>query len=526
MRIAADTLRRYPWLDSTRSPAVAPEYLLSSYWSISPDGAIRTRPLNEWMNGDRGQLGAYVLRVFADYYRYSGDPTAKAHLALEADLLLDYAQTGPDHSWPDFLISVPTKGKPYGKCDPHGFIQLDLAARAGDGLLRAYQLSGNRRWFDAAKHWGDVLAAKRNRQPGVAPWGRYANPEDVPWGTANRMTGGIVWIARFLDGLVRLGHLGMNRSIIDARDAARVWLRDTLLPEWTAHDTWGNQYWDWQQPTQAMNVTPAVADYLMDCPDTFPEWRTDARNIMSLALNRAGVALASGGEVYSGAWAYPESCGCCGRCLSAGPWLLAPTWARYGAQANSPWARELARRQILLCLYDVKETGVAEDNIDGGIVTNGDWFESAHLAPMECSLGMIAWMPEIFAPNRENHIVRSNAVVNHVVYGKGKIEYSTFDAPAGTINVLRLSFTPEVVLADGASLARMANLGGNGYMVKGLTNGDCIVTIRHDGHTRVVVSGPDPQEVLDDDKLIYEGEWIEIRDPKGLWRRAPCCCQA
>ena len=404
VRIAADTLRRYPWLGPPRSPAVVPEYLLSSFWNINSEGVIRTRPLNDWMNGDRGQLSAYVFRVLTEYYRYSGDPMAQAHLALEADLLLDYVQTDLRHSWPSFPISVPTRGKPYGPCDSHGFIQLDLVGRLGDGLLQAYQVTGNRRWLEAAKHWGDVLAAKRNRAPGAAPWGRYANPEDVPWGKTNRLTGGVVWIAQFLDRLIRLGYTGTDQSIVQAGAAARRYVRDQLLPAWTVHDTWGNQYWDWQQPTQALNVTPAVADYLMDHRADFPDWRTDARNIMSLALNRACVDPKSGGEVYSGAWAYPESCGCCGRCLSAGPWLMAPTWARYGVEADSPWARELARRQILLCLYDASQTGVAEDNIDGGIITNGDWFEAAHLMPLEKTLALMGWMPEIFAPaSREPH---------------------------------------------------------------------------------------------------------------------------
>ena len=249
VRIAAETFRRYPWLDSTRSPAVAPGYPLSSYWSISPEGAIRTRPLNEWMNGDQRPTRRLHFPSLPTITATPVIRRPRPTWPWKRIFFWTYAQTGPDHSWPDFLISVPTKGKPYGKCDPHGFIQLDLAARAGDGLLRAYQLIGNRRWFDAAKHWGDVLAAKRNRQPGVAPWGRYANPEDVPWGKTNRMTGGVVWIARFLDSLIRLGHLGTDRSIVE-RDAARTWLRDRLLPEWTAHDTWGNQYWDWQQPTR------------------------------------------------------------------------------------------------------------------------------------------------------------------------------------------------------------------------------------------------------------------------------------
>ena len=106
---------------------------------------------------------AYVLSGLVDYYRYSGDAAAIAHMTYMADALLDRCQTPADHPWPNFLVSVPVKGKPYGKCDPKGMIQLDIVAEVGLGLLRAYQVTGNKRWLEACEHWGDLMAAKRNR---------------------------------------------------------------------------------------------------------------------------------------------------------------------------------------------------------------------------------------------------------------------------------------------------------------------------------------------------------------------------
>mgnify|MGYP001083809042 CR=1 FL=1 len=63
------------------------------------------------------------------------------------------------------------------------------------------------------------------------------------------------------------------------------------------------------------------------------------------------------------------------------------------------------------------------------------------------------WTPELFGPRRENHIVRSSSVVNHVVYEKNRIAYSTFDAPENSVDVLRLAFEPQSVSADGKALA-------------------------------------------------------------------------
>src|SRR5262245_15017144 len=63
IRIAAETLKRYPWSDPAKAAAQVPEYLWSSFWSISPQGEITPGKLNDWMNGDRGQLAMYVLTL-------------------------------------------------------------------------------------------------------------------------------------------------------------------------------------------------------------------------------------------------------------------------------------------------------------------------------------------------------------------------------------------------------------------------------------------------------------------------------
>jgi len=399
VRIAAETMKRYPWTDTNRAVDALPEYLFSSLWSIDAAGTITVPPMDNWANGDLGQRAAYVLAGWVDYYAYTGDPAAIAHITWQADLLLDHCQTGPDHPWPRFLISVPTKGKPYGPCDPHGFIQLDIVAEVGLALLQAYQLTGNQRWFDAVAHWGDVLAEKRSRVPGTAPWGRYANPEDTPW-KDNTQTGGVAFLLYLFDELIRLGHAGEGNALVAARDAGRAYLDEVLLPRWLADDTWGRNYWDWVDDVQAENVTEFVCRYLLDRQDRFPTWRSDARNVLSLFLNNTSVNEASNGDVFSGAWAFPESCGCCGRSLWYGPLELGLVFAQYGVVADSEWALELARRMQILATYDVHETGVSEDNIDGGTIVNGGWFKIAHPMALKHVLRSIGWMPQWFAPGR------------------------------------------------------------------------------------------------------------------------------
>ncbi len=517
IRIAAETLKRYPWTDTNHAIAAYPDYLFTSLWQIDPDGRITPKAPDAWMNGDLGQRATSLLNGWVDYYRYTGDPAAVAHLTYLGEFLLDHCVTPPDHPWPGLFVSVPVKGKAYGKCDPEGMIQLDICASTGQGLLRAYQVTGQSRWLAAAQHWGDLLAERCRRNPSEDPWGRYANPDSAPW-KDNKQTGGVTMILAFLDDLIRLGHTGRDNSIVAARDAGRAYLRDRLLLAWAVDDTWGRYFWDWANPTQNCLTTPDAARYLLDHQAEFPNWRHDVRNILTLFLHRSSAAPDSRGDVYSGAWAFPESNACCGRSLWYSPFLLAPALAEYGVRAESDWARELAYRMMVLQTYDAQETGVTEDNIDGGVIVNGNWLNIAHPLPLRWMLAALAWLPEELGASRENHIVRATAVVNSVVYGKDRIEYATFDAPPGTMETLRLAFTPSTISADGVVLPQRPELNQNGHVVKLLPNGDAIVSIRHDGARRIAITGPDPQIVQDDPTLTVEGHWHNEPDDAAYGR--------
>jgi hypothetical protein len=512
VRIAGETLRRYPWVNRDRAAGIAPEYAFNNTWRITPEGAISIPKLENWLSGGRGQASARVIMGWIEYYRYSADPAALAHLEVVADSLVNFSQTGPNHPWPNFLISVPVTGVPYQQAREDGWIQLDVVGEAAVALLQAYQVTGNERWLNTVKHWADVFAEKRNRTPGAAPWGRYANPEVVKWGKTqfgNVQTGGIVYQLTMLDELIRLGYTGRNNAIVEARDAARVYLRDVLLPQWTVLDTWGRNYWDWEDPMQSQTTTDWVARYLMDHKEYFPNWKNDVRNILSLFLHHTSAAPKSKGEVYSGAWAFPESSGCCDSSLAWGPMELAIAFAQYGVEAHDEWGRELARRQQILATYDVHDTGVVEDNIDGGQIAAGEWFNGTHPSALHWLLMTMGWMPEIMGPARENHVVRSTAVVNSIVYGKGSILYSTFDAPANTVDTMRLAFEPTRITADGAALGKRSDLAANGYTSRALPNGDFIIKVRHDGARRISLEGRDPQQVIDDGALKYQGEWAK-----------------
>ena len=342
VRIAAETMKRYPWADKDVAVMPAPHFVFNSAWSIKPDGTIIITPVgntqaDDWLNADVGQRSVSTLFGMSEYYRYTGDPAAIGVITLTADYLVDYCQTPADHAWPGMVISAPTKGKTYGRANPHGLIQLDLCAQLGSAMLAGYKLTGNPRYLKAVTHWADLLAEHCDLRPGVAPWNRYANPKDCPWDTQE--TAGMSLTLQFLNDMIRLGYRGKGDALLKARDAGDKYLRDVLLPVWSRDPTFGHHFWDWDNPIYTCAVPSYTAQYIMDRREAFPQWKSDIRNFMSLFLCRSSVDPGSAGDVYSGAWAFPEASNCCGKSLQYPTMHMAATWARYAALADDAWAR-------------------------------------------------------------------------------------------------------------------------------------------------------------------------------------------
>jgi hypothetical protein len=195
--------------------------------------------------------------------------------------------------------------------------------------------------------------------------------------------------------------------------------------------------------------------------------------------------------------------------------LTGAVLAQYAALTGDAWAREIARRMAIEGSYDALDNGAVIDGITGAPIVAGSWLNIIHPLAMRQVLLTMAWLPELFGPNRENHIMRSSAEVTAVTYAKGRITYTTYDAPEQTIDTLRLAFAPERVTADGRSLGKRSDLASNGYTVEPLPNGDCIVTIRHDGCREIVVEGDDPQRVVDAAHLNFTGAWTDAKQEGG-----------
>lgn len=66
VRVAAETIKRYPWANRDRAVMAAPEYVFNGNWNIDSEGKITIPHEKDWENGDLVQRAAYVISSMLD----------------------------------------------------------------------------------------------------------------------------------------------------------------------------------------------------------------------------------------------------------------------------------------------------------------------------------------------------------------------------------------------------------------------------------------------------------------------------
>jgi hypothetical protein len=218
-----------------------------------------------------------------------------------------------------------------------------------------------------------------------------------------------------------------------------------------------------------------------DAPATLhPHWLRHSRSLVEW------VQTSFGRGPFHGAWAIDEQLapgrrGCCSPAGSAG---TTSRWAAVNAllyaRTGDPDAREAAFRSLNYATYFARSDGRIA--CCGLRPLNNYWFSAGYADYLRNFNWAMAAIPEL-APKGQNHLLGSSSVVQDVSYRPGGVRYRTFD-PRAT-EVLRLTYPPARVLADGRPLERRTDLAAEGYVVEPLEGGDVVVRIRHES-ARVV----------------------------------------
>ena len=450
-----------------------------------------------WQHNPASLYGQFVDAVVA-WYPYSGDRQAVDLVRGMLDYQLAHGTTPAGWEWSQVPFATACAGdRDYGRCLAgmprafYGGIETDKVGELGVGYARFYELTGDRRYLEAAVAAADALV--RHVRPGDAwhtPWPFRVNARTGAVLADEEYGGMVVSPVRLFDELLKLG-AGDVQQYQRARDVAWGWLlRHPLNRRSPAWRKWSGYFEDIRRDTANLNqAAPTMtAWYLLShpAPDTIdPQWRDHVRDLAEWVRGYFGR-----GPFY-GAWAIDEQrppgrrrC-----CSAAGLGSATARWAAINAllaeRLRGSAARERAFRSLNYATYFA--------DVDGKVACCGNdfsspyWFDDGYSDYMRSFQWAMGALPDL-APRGQDHLLRSTSVIQGVGYRRGEVAYQAFD-DQGT-EVLRLSYRPATVNADGAALPLRRTLDGAGYTTARLAGGDYLVRIQRQGARAVDVAGP------------------------------------
>jgi hypothetical protein len=452
-------------------------------------------PDRHWANST-GYLRAMLEGFVEHLYPYTGDPEAIQLLKDFVDYELRHGTTPRDYVW---------SGVPYASADPGSatyrgwsrhaldFIEPPIVGEDGYGYLRLYEMTGEARYLQAAIRCADALV-KNSRKGDAAhsPWPVrvYARTGQVGKKAMGEYSANVIEPIELFDELIRL-KLGDVEAYQRTRDQAWEWLFRYPM----TNNIWVGYFEDVAPTMENMNnVIPLeTARYLLLHPEMDPGWKKDAAQLIDWVkttpkwpkyiVHGAMVTTEQGdGDKF-----------CCGKpndCCDSHTARLAAVEAIYYWKTGDEKYREQAFRSYNWVTY--QQGFPPKGETPWG---QGQWWFTDEFAdgPRRMMDGL--WAVPEWAPTAESHFLGTTSVVRNIVYGRGSVTYSTFDAAAS--DVLRLNFTPASVLADGHALTPEIDENVDGYSFNTTTH---VLRIHHTNARNVSIEGPggtDPTQSAD-----------------------------
>lgn len=475
--------------DDTRTGTGLRIYLINSVFDD------QTLQGSNWQHNPASVYGQFVDSLVG-WYPYSADEEAVGVVRSMLDYQLAHGTTPPDWNWPNVPYATSCDdNRDYGRCirgmpnDFLGGIETDKLGELGIGYLLFYEMTGDRKYLDAAIHCADALV--KHIRPGDAehtPWPFRVEAKGGEVINGEEYGGMIVAPVRLLDELIRL-RAGDDQSYRRTRDNAWKWILDYPVNSRSrAWDKWSGYFEDVPKNTENLNqASPTMtAYYILTRPDPATvdrSWATHSGHLLDW------VRVKLGRGPYLGAWAIdeqgtPDGRGCCSR---AG---LASDTSRWGAinalyyeKTGDAQAREDAFRSLNYATYFAASDGKISCCGEG--FAGQYWFDDGYGDYSRNFSWAMGAVPE-FAPEGENHLLHSSSVVQKIAYGNGSIQYRTFDLAA--TEVLRLRVRPAGIAAGNVSLRERSDGAADGYTVQSIPGGDFVVRIRHSHSGQIAVS--------------------------------------
>ncbi|MGO8873671.1 MAG: hypothetical protein ACLQPH_20175 [Acidimicrobiales bacterium] len=452
-----------------------------------------------WQNNPAMTFGSFVDSALA-WYPYSGDQHAIGTVDVMLNYVLAHGTTPANWSWASVPFPTGCGNQPgYGRClsdmpkDFYGGIEPDKVGELGIGYALFYEMTGNRKYLDAAIHCANALAMHvRAGDDTHTPWafrvdGRTgATLDDESFG------GIVVSPLRLFDELIRIRR-GDVPAYVRARRMAWRWLASHQLnPRSPTYDDWSGYFED--VPKDVTNVNQAAPTYtalyllnLSDPTAVDPEWRTQVSHLIEWVQQHFGTGP------FDGAWGINEQGPANGGqylcCSLSGLGSDTARWAAVNAlffeKTGSVPAKENAFRSLNYATYFAGS--------DGRISCCGQsfgaiqyWFSDGYSDYLRSFNWAMAAIPDL-APDGQSHLLGSTSVVQRVSYAHDRITYRTYDDDA--TEVLRLAFRPSSVTSGGQALSDRRTLVGQSYTLQRLSGGDFVLRLRHVNSGEVQITG-------------------------------------
>jgi hypothetical protein len=443
-----------------------PWYVVTS--KLNPDG---TYIKNQNCQGSNVYWASYSLNK---YYAFSGDAAAIKPVRLMLDRILHYL-TPATASWPHCPITQ--DNTPDGQYTD-SYSEPDKMALVGSACINFYQFTGEQKYLDAAIGIANTLAQKV--RPGDATHSPLPFRVNVGDGSViAAYTSDMFAPVRLFGELMALGQTG-GGTYQKAQKSVWDWVMNYPIKT----NKWSNFYEDvGDLPDNLGQTVPMeTARYILEHPAMDPNYKRDVPALLNWVKTRFGLPT-----VRYGAPSIREQ-DCCFFEMSNHTNRYAAVLAQWfgiltdANDAGAAAAREEARACFALSTYSAYNQYSTKGNAINyvGIGYANPWFVDCYFDYICHFLDGMKEMPEL-APSDSDHILYSSSVVQSVSYKAGDISYRTFDH--GGREMLRLTFTPSQVLADGKPLDRSQWTFGDYRGVSGVLMITCA------GTTHIEVSG-------------------------------------
>jgi len=442
-------------------------------------------------------LYAAMVDSLAGWYPYSGDEESRKVVREMLDYELAHGTTPSDWDWAGVPFATSCDDEPnYGRCIqdmPHEFFggtETDKVGELGVGYALFYEMTGERKYLEASLRCASALSKHvRAGDDDHTPWPFRVNAHTGEVLAGEEYGGNVVASVRLFDELIRL-QAGDVADFKKARDTAWKWmLEHPLNPGSRARDKWSGYFEDVPKSTENVNqTTPTMTAYYIlsrESPSAAdPAWMNHVGHIIDWVRQRFGRGP------YFGGWGIdeqgpPGGGGCCSRSgLGSDTSRWAAINAMYFELTGDGQAREDAFRSLNYSTYFAGDDGKV--SCCGRGFGDPYWFSDGYGDYLRHFNWAMGALPE-FAPQGENHLLRSTSIVQKITYGARSVAYATFD-PAAT-EVLHLNFKPGRVASGTTAMVERNDLTEQGYTVRPLPGGDYVVRVKHATSREISITG-------------------------------------